>query len=49
MMNDRLSKDLKEAFPDMQGFSPRNLGNMKKFATCWRDMAILQQAVAKLP
>jgi predicted nuclease of restriction endonuclease-like (RecB) superfamily len=49
MMNDCLSKDLKDSFPDMQGFSPRNLGNMKKFANCWRDMAILHQLVAKLP
>jgi predicted nuclease of restriction endonuclease-like (RecB) superfamily len=29
---DRLSKDLKDEFPDMSGFSPRNLSSMKKFA-----------------
>jgi predicted nuclease of restriction endonuclease-like (RecB) superfamily len=46
---DRLSKDLKEAFPDMQGFSPRNLGSMKKFAATWADQSILQQVVAKIP
>jgi predicted nuclease of restriction endonuclease-like (RecB) superfamily len=46
---DRLSKDLKEAFPDMSGFSSRNLGNMKKFAQTWEDTEILQQVVAKLP
>jgi predicted nuclease of restriction endonuclease-like (RecB) superfamily len=45
---DRLSKDLFEAFPDMKGFSPRNLGYMKKFAQFWRDLAILQHPVAKL-
>ena len=46
---DRLSKDLKETFPDMSGFSPRNLGSMKKFAASWTDFAILQQVVAKIP
>jgi predicted nuclease of restriction endonuclease-like (RecB) superfamily len=46
---DRLSSDLKEAFPDMNGFSARNLGNMKKFAKTWGDPVILQQVVAKLP
>jgi len=46
---DRLSKDLKETFQDMSGFSPRNLGNMKKFAACWSDFSILQRTVAKIP
>ena len=46
---DRLSKDLKETFPDMSGFSPRNLGSMKKLAASWTDFAILQQVVAKIP
>jgi predicted nuclease of restriction endonuclease-like (RecB) superfamily len=46
---DRLSKDLKETFPDMSGFSPRNLGSMKKFAASWSDASILQQVVAKIP
>jgi len=46
---DRLAKDLKEAFPDMSGFSPRNLGNMKKLAASWVDFSILQQVVAKIP
>jgi predicted nuclease of restriction endonuclease-like (RecB) superfamily len=46
---DRLSKDLKETFPDMNGFSPRNLGNMKKFAATWSDFSILQRTVAKIP
>lgn len=34
---DRMSKDLKEAFPDMSGFSPRNIKYMRKFAACWPD------------
>ena len=46
---DRLSKDLKESFPDLNGFSPRNLSNMKKFAEVWTDHSILQQVVAKIP
>jgi predicted nuclease of restriction endonuclease-like (RecB) superfamily len=46
---DRLSKDLKDVFPDMNGFSPRNLGSMKKFAATWSDFSILQQVVAKIP
>ena len=46
---DRLSKDLREIFPDMSGFSPRNLSNMKKFAASWSDFLILQRVVAKIP
>jgi hypothetical protein len=29
---DRLAADLHEAFPDMKGFSPRNLKYMRAFA-----------------
>ena len=29
---ERLAKDLRSEFPDMQGLSPRNLGYMKAFA-----------------
>ena len=46
---DRLSADLRTAFPDMQGLSPRNLKNMRTFAAAWPDEAIVQQAVAQLP
>jgi predicted nuclease of restriction endonuclease-like (RecB) superfamily len=46
---DRLSADLHAAFPQMKGFSPRNLGYMKRFAQTYPDESILQQAVAKLP
>ena len=45
---DRLSADIKKAFPEMSGFSARNLGNMKRFASIWPDSAILQHPVAKL-
>jgi len=45
---DRLSADLREEFPDMEGFSARNLGNMKRFAKTWPNSEILQQPVAKI-
>jgi hypothetical protein len=45
---DRLSKDLSEAFPDMKGFFPRNLGYIKRFAIEFSESSILQQGVAKL-
>ncbi|MDP2760749.1 MAG: PDDEXK nuclease domain-containing protein [Sideroxyarcus sp.] len=46
---DRLAADLKEAFPDMSGLSPRNLLAMKVFAREFPDGPIAQQAVAQLP
>lgn len=46
---DRLSKDLKDAFPEMQGFSSRNLKYMRKFAECWSDFGIVQRIVAQIP
>jgi len=46
---DRLSHDLKAAFPDMSGFSPRNLKYMRKFAQAWPDREIVQRTVAQIP
>ncbi len=46
---DRLSHDLKEAFPDMNGLSPRNLKYMRKFAREWPDRKIVQRTVAQIP
>lgn len=46
---DRMAKDLKDAFPDMSGFSPRNIKYMRKFAECWSDSEIVQQVVAQIP
>lgn len=46
---DRMAKDLKEAFPEMSGFSPRNIKYMRKFADCWKDYSIVQRVVAQLP
>ncbi|MCL2873662.1 MAG: PDDEXK nuclease domain-containing protein [Defluviitaleaceae bacterium] len=45
---DRLSSDLREEFPEMEGFSTRNLRNMKRFAQEWANDSIWQQPVAKL-
>jgi predicted nuclease of restriction endonuclease-like (RecB) superfamily len=44
----QLSKDLKVAFPDMKGYSERNLGYMKKFAAEYSEAAILQVPLAKI-
>lgn len=46
---DRMSYDLKSAFPDMQGFSPRNLKYMRKFAEAYPEMQIVQRTVAQIP
>jgi len=46
---DQLSRDLRQAFPDMQGFSPRNLKYMRALAEAWPEEAIVQQAAAQLP
>lgn len=46
---DRLAKDLKESFPKIAGFSPRNLFYMKQFAEAYPESTILQQAAAKIP
>ncbi len=32
---DRLATDLKSVFPEMKGFSPRNLKYMRAFAEAW--------------
>jgi hypothetical protein len=34
---ERLAHDLREAFPEMKGFSPRNLKYMRAFAEAWPD------------
>jgi predicted nuclease of restriction endonuclease-like (RecB) superfamily len=45
---DRLSADLRQAFPDMKGFSPRNLKYMRSFAAAWPELAIVQDMLARL-
>lgn len=46
---DQLSKDLKAEFPEMKGFSIRNLNYMRKFAEEYPDSEFVQQVVAQLP
>jgi predicted nuclease of restriction endonuclease-like (RecB) superfamily len=46
---DRLAQDLRTEFPQMKGFSPRNLKYMRAFAEAWPDAEFVQQAVAQLP
>jgi predicted nuclease of restriction endonuclease-like (RecB) superfamily len=46
---ERLSSDLRIAFPEMQGFSPRNLKYMRAFAAAWPDADFVQQVAAQLP
>ena len=46
---DRLAHDLRTAFPDMKGFSPRNLKYMRAFAEAWPDQEFVQAVLAQLP
>lgn len=46
---DRLSHDLRSAYPDMNGLSSRNLKYMRAFAAAWPEPAIVQRALHKLP
>ncbi len=46
---DRLSKDLRKEFPEMKGFSQRNLKYMRSFAENWQDEQIVQQVLHNLP
>lgn len=45
----RLSSDLREAFPEMKGFSLANLKFMRAFAKAWPEPLFGQQAVSQLP
>ncbi len=47
---DRLSVDLRREFPEMKGFSPRNLKYMRAFAEAWvEDDGFVQQVAAQIP
>ncbi len=46
---ERLAQDLRIAFPDMKGFSPRNLKYMRAFAQAWPDEQFVQAVLAQLP
>jgi predicted nuclease of restriction endonuclease-like (RecB) superfamily len=50
---ERLAEDLQQAFPDLKGFSARNIKYMRAFAEAWPITAaspsIVQQPVAQIP
>ena len=45
---EQLSGDLRRAFPDTKGFSPRNLRDMKRLFIAYTNTSIWRQPVAKL-
>ena len=45
---DRLAADLRRAFPEMTGLSPRNLKYMRSFGEAWPDEAIVQGPLAQI-
>jgi predicted nuclease of restriction endonuclease-like (RecB) superfamily len=45
---DRLAADLKKAFPEMKGFSPRNLKYMRAFAEAWPEEEFVQAVLAQI-
>jgi predicted nuclease of restriction endonuclease-like (RecB) superfamily len=46
---ERLAKDLKKEFPDMKGFSSRNLKYMRSFGEAYPDEQFVQQLAAQIP
>jgi predicted nuclease of restriction endonuclease-like (RecB) superfamily len=46
---ERLAKDLRSAFPHMQGFSRTNLLYMRAFSEAWPEEPIVQQVVGQIP
>jgi predicted nuclease of restriction endonuclease-like (RecB) superfamily len=46
---ERLATDLRREFPEMKGFSPRNLKYMRAFAEAWPEEEFVQQLAAQLP
>jgi len=45
---DRLASDLQKEFPDMKGFSPRNLKYMRAFAEAYPNEPIVQEVLAQI-
>jgi predicted nuclease of restriction endonuclease-like (RecB) superfamily len=46
---EQFSRDMRQAFPEMQGFSVTNLKRMRLFAQAYPDFEIRAQAVPQLP
>lgn len=45
---DRLANDLQKAFPEMKGFSSRNLKYMRSFAETYPDFEFVQEVLAQI-
>jgi predicted nuclease of restriction endonuclease-like (RecB) superfamily len=45
---DRLSRDLRVAFPEMKGFSPRNLKYIRAFADAYPSESFVQEVLAQI-
>ena len=46
---DNISEEVKSEFPDLKGFSSRNLKYIRKFALEYKDIEFVQQVVAQIP
>jgi predicted nuclease of restriction endonuclease-like (RecB) superfamily len=46
---DRIARDLKQAFPEMKGFSPRNIKYMRALAEAYPDEQIVLRLIAQIP
>lgn len=46
---ENLAADIRISFPNVKGYSVRNLKYMAKFAETYPDEAFVQQAVAQIP
>lgn len=46
---DRLANDLHREFPEMKGFSPRNIKYMRACAEAYPEQQFVQQSVAQIP
>lgn len=46
---EQFSQDMRKAFPEMQGFSKRNLEYMRHFALCYPKLDFAKQTVSQLP
>jgi len=46
---DRLADDLRREFPEITGFSSRNLKYMRLFADTWMARQFVQRVVAQIP
>ena len=49
MVVTRLAHDLRAAFPEMSGFSERNLRFMRQLALAWPDEEVVKRIVSLLP